>query len=200
MDVLSLMLRLEGLKRTARTGWNKKFPPGHRFKSRTVKDAESVADHSWSLAMFALAEAQERKLDASKIVWMALIHDVAEIITLDIVTATELDPVERKRLEAEKRGLEDQAMRDIFLPMGSWGNQCYELWLEYEEQRSPEARTLKELDKLEACVQALLYREQGQEVDPNEYFDETSRFLGPDSYDSVALLARIRMRAGMGPT
>lgn len=101
-DVFALMIRLEKLKRTARTGWNMEFPPDHRFKTRKIEGAESVADHSWSLAMFALVVAQGFGLDALKIVWMALVHDVAEIITLDIVTAA-LDPEEKVRVEAEKR-------------------------------------------------------------------------------------------------
>lgn len=196
--ILALMFRLEGLKRTARTGWNLKFPPDHRFKSRTVKDAESVADHTWSLAMFALVIGQALGLDVLKIVWMALIHDVAEIITLDIVTATELDLEQRRLLEADKRQREDAAMRQIFLPLGEWGQRCYELWLEYEDQSSPEARVLRELDKLEGCIQAVLYREQGNDVDPEEFLNHAAGYLERPEF--VAMLAKLRRRAAAAPT
>ncbi len=192
--ILALMLRLEGLKRTVRTGWNLEFPADHhlKLKARKVKDAESVADHSWSLAMFALAVAEPLNLDTLKIVWMALVHDVAELVTLDIVTAT-LDEAERIRVESEKRVLEDAAMREIFLPMGKWGQHCYELWLEFEDQTSPEARVLKQLDKLEACIQSLLYREQSQQVEPEEFFAHSDEFLKHP--DFIAMMALLRARA-----
>ncbi|SRR3989338_4521126 len=192
IDILTLMFRLEALKRTARTGWNMEFPPGHALKSRHVPNAESGADHSWSLALFALAVAEKLKLDGFKMVWMALIHDVAECVTLDIVIAT-LEPEERQRVKREKRNLEDAAMREIFLPHGEWGNKCYTLWLEYEDGTSEEARILHQLDKLEACIQALLYHEQGHEVDPNEFFNYTETIL--QHPDLVALLATLKKRA-----
>lgn len=80
-------------------------------------------------------------------------------------------------------------MRDIFLPMGDWGRRCYELWLEYADQTSPEARVLRQLDKLEACIQALLYREQGHQVDPEEFFAHADSYLKhPDIVEMMALL------------
>lgn len=196
-QVFALMVRLEGLKRTARTGWNKEFPPGARFKTRRVEGAESVADHSWSLAMFALAVAELLGLDVLKIVWMALIHDVAEIITLDIVTLWEDDAAKRAALEEEKGRLEDEAMREIFFPLGDWGRRCYDLWREYVEQSSPEARVLKELDKLECAIQAGLYAEQGHQVDPHEFFRHAEEYL--KSPDFMAMLETLRERASARP-
>ncbi|MEK7632349.1 MAG: HD domain-containing protein [Patescibacteria group bacterium] len=100
VEILALMMRLEGLKRTARTGWNKKPGPGDTFQARTVPEAESVADHSWSLAMFAFVIASKLRLDVKKMVTMALVHDVAECITGDAVTAT-FPPEVRKQAKAE---------------------------------------------------------------------------------------------------
>jgi len=196
-QVFALMIRLEGLKRTARTGWNKNFPPGHRFKTRRVEGVESVADHSWSLALFALVVADLLGLDAFKLVRMALIHDVAELITLDIVTLWELDAEERARLELEKKQLEDAAMREIFLNMGGWGLSCYLLWLEYEAQSSPEARVLRELDKFECAIQAVLYQEQGHELDASEFMSTADSCL--KSPELVEMMALLRARAATVP-
>lgn len=167
-DILALMIRLEALKRTARTGWNMKFPPGHKTQSRTVPNAESVADHSWSLSMFAFVVGERLGLNVEKMVTMALVHDVAECVTTDIVTAT-LEPEEKARVEAEKRVLEDAAIREIFLPLGDFGQQCYALWLEFEEGVTPEAQILSQLDRLECSLQAKLYREQGHDLFPGEF-------------------------------
>ncbi len=168
VEILALMMRLEALKRTARTGWNMKFPPGHAMQSRSVPEAESVADHSWSLAMFAFAVATKLGLDAAKMVTMAIVHDIAECITTDIVTAT-LTLEERRWVKAEKRIREDAAMRDLFLSHGDFGATCYALWLEYEEGTSEEARILAQLDKLECAMQAVCYKEQGHESRPEEF-------------------------------
>ncbi len=188
-DILFLMLRLTQLKQTVRAGWNMHFPPDHRFKTRAVTNSESVADHSWNLAMFALAVAEVLGLDTLKIVWMSLVHDIAELITLDIVTAT-LDPEEKLRVEIEKRQLEDKAMREIFSPMGDWGQRCYQIWLEYADQTSPEAVVLKQLDKLEACIQAHVYKEQNQQVDPEEFFNYSAPLLTHP--EIAAMLAHLR--------
>lgn len=192
IEMLNLVVRLEKLKETVRTGWNMEFPDGHRFKTRRVNGAESTADHSWGVAMFALIVAHTFGLDILKMVWMALIHDVAEIITLDIVTAT-LEPDEKALAIEEKKRLEDAAMRSIFFPLGEWGLRCYELWIEYEHQSSPEARALKQVDKLETCIQALIYKEQGHQVDPNEFFDCADEFLTDPRF--VEMMKLIRERA-----
>lgn len=193
-DVLDLMLKFAELKATARTGWNMKFAPESRFKTRKVDGAESVADHSWSVAIFALLMADRLKLDGLKIVWMALVHDVAESVTLDIVTAT-LDGEERARVEKEKRRKEDEAMRQIFLPMGEWGKKSYALWLEYESGTSPEARLLKQIDKIEVCIQAHVYSEGGHRVNPKEFFDSADPYMLDKEF--VTLMAQLRQRAGV---
>ena len=190
-EILNFMIRIEGLKRTARTGWNMEFPPDSRFKTRKVDGAESVADHSWSVAMFALAVAYELGLNPLKIVSMAMVHDVSELITLDIVTAT-LDGEERRRAEAEKYRLENAAMREIFLPLGDFGRRCYALWLEFEDQVSPEARVLKQIDKLETCIQALLYGEQGHVIEPEEFLIHANSYMKDPEF--VAILAMLRER------
>jgi len=181
-----LVLRLQGLKQTARTGWNKEFPDG-RYPPRCVPESESVADHSWSLAMFAFAVAHYLGLDVLKMVTMALVHDVAEIVTTDIVTVG-LPPEEKRRAKVAKRLMESAAMRDIFLPHGVWGKSCYDLWVEYEQRGSPEARVLKELDQMEACIQAVIYAEQGHQVSPVEWFDLAEPSFGPELTEMLTIL------------
>lgn len=193
-DVLALMLRFEELKRTARTGWNMEFPPESKYKTRRVPGAESVADHSWSLAMFALVVAPLLGLDVLKIVWMALIHDLAECITKDRVIAV-LEGQARVDAKAAKRRDEDAAMRDIFRPYGDWGRKCYELWLDLEDRASPEARVLHELDKLEACIQAYAYERQGHVIDPIEFFNHAETEMIGAGCEELLRLLRARHTA-----
>ncbi len=184
-QILDLILRISALKRTARTGWNMTPPPP--FKPRSVPDAESVADHSWSLALLALAAADELSLDGFKMVSMALVHDLAESVTTDIVVATIIDPEEKARVKALKRLAEDAAMQDIFSPLGDWGRRMYALWREYEDGTSEEARVLHELDKLEACIQAVVYEEAGHPADADQFLAYTEKILTNPNLRSMLL-------------
>ena len=192
-EMLVLMVRLMGLKQTVRAGWNKSFPEGHKLKTRQVPEAESVADHSWSLGMFAFMVGTHLKLDVFKMICMALVHDVAELVTDDIVTAG-LDDEEKMRVEAEKRWSEDEAMRDIFDPLGAWGQRCYELWLEYANNASPEARALRQLDRLECAIQAVGYEWQGHQVSAEEFAAYADKFL--DEPDLQEMMKHLRAVAG----
>ena len=174
LQVLQLVKHIHQLKLTARTGWNMEFPPGHRFKTRCVSEAESVADHSYSLAMYALTVAIALNLDVEKMVTMALVHDAPELITTDIVTAT-LDGDEKGRVQLDKRQREESAARQLFLSHGQLGARCYELWLEYESQTSEEARILRQLDKIECAVQAVLYAQQGHQLDASEFITNAEK-------------------------
>jgi len=53
------------LKEIKRTGW----------KLKGIKNPESVAEHSFMLALMALALAKPLKLDAGKCISLALVHD-----------------------------------------------------------------------------------------------------------------------------
>ncbi len=197
-NVLVFMMRIEALKRTARAGWNKEFPDAHTYKTRRVPGAESVADHSWSLAMFALLMADRLGLDPLVTVQMALLHDLAESLTEDIVTDT-LGPDEKARVKAEKRRLEDAAMREILLPLGEWGGRMYAMWRAFEDGATPEAQVLHQLDKLEACIQAVCYEEQGHQVIAAEFFFTTEPIL--EHPELIALFDALCERAqGTGTT
>lgn len=167
-QLLQLIAQILGLKLTARTGWNMEFPPGHRFQTRRVPGAESVADHTFGVAMYAFMMATELGLDVEKTVTMALIHDIPELITEDKVTAT-LSAEEKARAKADKRLLEEAAARELFLPHGEFGARCLELWLDFEDRKSEEACLVRQLDKYECAVQAVLYAKQGHQVDPLEF-------------------------------
>src|SRR5437868_15393470 len=56
------------LKEVRRKGW----------VDRGVPDAESVADHSYRVAVLAWAVARQRGLDASRALLIGLVHDLAE--------------------------------------------------------------------------------------------------------------------------
>jgi putative hydrolase of HD superfamily len=112
---------------------------------------ESVADHSFGVAILALLTADYLclDLDRSKLLKMALIHDIGEIDTGDIVPADRI-PIK------DKTKLERKAISRILGNL-QLGANYIELWDEYDSGISPEAIFLKQIDKLEMALQACVY-------------------------------------------
>jgi putative hydrolase of HD superfamily len=134
-------LHLAGrLKDTPRAGW----------ALRGISLPESVAEHSHRAALLALVLAPHARppLDVARCVAMALVHDLAEALVGDI---TPYDDVSAE----EKRRREEAAMREISALAGD--QSLAGLWREYDAAESPEARFVKELDKLETVLQAAEY-------------------------------------------
>ena len=113
---------------------------------RTSQDREeSVAEHSWRLAVMALLVADEFPgVDADKVVKMCLIHDFGEAITGDIPSFLKTKQDEEK---------EDSAVADMLLLLPEKiACEFRELFLEMTDQKTLEAKLFKALDKLEALL------------------------------------------------
>lgn len=141
------------LKKTERTGW---------ITRASIENPESVADHTFRTAVLAMVIGDMKKLDAEKLVRMALIHDFEESVTGDYDRfAKKLIPkenIERKKIEAIKEMLS-------LLP-SEIGKKYLELWKEYEEQQSEYAKLLYQIEKTELLIQAFEYQIEG--VDPKK--------------------------------
>lgn len=146
---------------------------------------ESVADHSWGVALLALAVADARPhLDRARLLELALVHDLAEALVGDLV------PGEYAH-KGEKIARERRAMEDLVdtLPLPLRGR----LLARFEElasDGSPEARLVHELDKLEMAFQAERYQVQGNAPSALEaFFDSAAKGVRePALADVVARL------------
>ena len=121
---------------------------------------ESVAEHSWRLALMAFWLREEfPELDMDRVVKMCLIHDLGECFTGDI-------PVFLKTKSDESR--EDQLLNRWLdtLPEPVRGEMTA-LYQEMEARQTPEAKLYKALDGLEALIQ---HNEADISTwEPNEY-------------------------------
>ena len=106
---------------------------------------ESVAEHSWRLAVMAMLCADEYpELDIKKVIKMCLIHDFGEAITGDI-------PAFLKTMQNELD--EDVAVTKLLsvLP-ADIQTELQSLFDEMNARETPEAKLFKSLDNLEALI------------------------------------------------
>jgi putative hydrolase of HD superfamily len=107
---------------------------------------ENSAEHSWHLALGLVTLARELDLDIDleKALVMALIHDTCEIDAGDtpIYGATRPD-----QHEAELACIDRLAAHGL-----KFGQELRDLWLEYEQQQTREARWVKVMDRVMPLV------------------------------------------------
>ncbi|KAJ8396260.1 hypothetical protein AAFF_G00021270 [Aldrovandia affinis] len=176
-NMLQFMKLVGQLKRVPRTGW----------VYRNVKQPESVSDHMYRMSIMALT-ITDRNINRDRCMKMALVHDMAECIVGDIAPADNIS-------KAEKHRREEEAMKHLTgLLQEGLRKEIYELWDEYEQQASPEARLVKELDQLEMILQAHEYEELEQRPGRlQEFFDSTQgRFHHPEVLQLVKSLSEER--------
>lgn len=107
---------------------------------------ESVAEHSWRVALMALLMRDEfPKLNMDKVIRMCLIHDLGEAFTGDI------SAFEKKEEDGEK---EDEVFfKWIETFPTPYREEFTELLKEMNERKTDEAKLYKALDNLEAVIQ-----------------------------------------------
>ncbi len=134
MKIMRFVQEAEQLKNTMRQCW-----------SSTGKQ-ESTAEHTWRLClMVMLFEKYLPQLDTLKLMKMCLIHDIAEIVDGDIpaiIKVPNKSEKERKNLVLLTKNLPQHLKQEII-----------NLWDDYENILSLEAKVAKALDKLETLMQ-----------------------------------------------
>ena len=134
---------------------------------------ESVAEHSWRLALTAFFMKDEfPSLDMDKVIKMCLIHDLGECFTGDI-------PTFLKSASDEKK--EDTALFSWVASLPApYNTELAALYTEMGALQTEEAKLYKALDKLEAVIQhneAALSTWLPREYDLNlTYADENVAF------------------------
>lgn len=138
-DILTFLHRTKGLESV------------DRYKDSLSDKRNTVAEHSWRLALMVLIIGTEAKvrIDVGRAMSIALLHDIAEVKTGDIDAYQQI--MAGKQLIDSKARAEETAMREMTddLPFGDW---VYDFWREYEDQKTIEAKFVKALDKIEGFL------------------------------------------------
>ena len=167
---IDFLIESYNLKDEVRTGW--------LFKG--VKDPESVASHVWGVKFLCLLYAEEENVDEGKAVKMAVIQDLPEAKTGDLVSQKHADRYERT--DEEKEDLEKKAIHD--LPPEDRFENIINLWEEYQERETDIAQFVKDMDMIDMCIQALKYEKENRrssERDMDEFFEYTEERLNTET-------------------
>lgn len=143
-NLVSPFLEANHLKNVYRQGWLNNGIP--------AKKCESVADHSYSVALYALLISKLRNYSNSrttKLVAMALLHDLGEIYAGDTVPGEISD--------AEKHIREFHGLSRIVSKFPKCSDWLLETWQEFSDQTSADAKLVKALDLLDMQIQACVY-------------------------------------------
>ena len=116
-----------------------------------MKRKESDADHAWHICMMIILMEQELKgkVDILHSMKLALTHDLVEIYAGDELTFTKNKKLAVIEEEKAAKKLQQQLPDDL-------GKEIYDLWIEYEERKTPDAKLVQALDKLEPVLQNLV--------------------------------------------
>ncbi len=177
--VIDLILTTNRLKATPRTGWAVKG----------VADFESVADHSHGVSLIALllTDLIDEEFDREKVLSMAVMHDLPESVTGDLsLGGSRLLP------KGAKATAEKAAMNELLAGIG-FGPRWQALWQEFEDLSSPEAKVVRDADRIDLLVQALVYERTTGTVQLEEFwtFAPVESFCFQESRQLIAgLVAR----------
>lgn len=178
-QVVDFVLELDRLKGVTR----KTRPLG-------LERYENSAEHSWQIALLAAAMAPyaETAVNVERVVCMLLVHDIGEIDTGDTIFYAEEGLAERKSGEraAVTRifGMLDEPQRSMFLS----------LWLEFEENRTAEARFAHAADRAMPVLLNLANNGQSWRENGIDYERVVSRVAPPVKAGCPALWDHLQAR------
>lgn len=160
---------------------------------RGIKDPESVAEHSFQVAVMTAFEAGRRSLDVARAVGMALIHDLPELGAGDRTPHQDLSGWQREaalyyqwtppseEILEEKRKGEEKALKIIVrgLP-ADFRESIIGLWQEYREGQTEEAKLVHQMDVMQRLLQAKKYLKQDESFPIGPFLDEAKASGDPE--------------------
>lgn len=140
-NLIDFFIKIDTLKRTV------------RYSSCSDIVKESTADHSWKLTFMAsILNEKIKDINPYHAIKLCLVHDLAEYITGDIdsfrITNKEIT-------KDQKYKDEEKAISTIKNDFPEIGKEIYNLWKEYQENKTQESKYVKALDKLESLTHIL---------------------------------------------
>ena len=185
---LKFFLEINKLKTMQRTGW----------VLMKVKNPETVAEHTFRMAIAAWLLAEKKDLNIEKIIKTAFFHDLCEVYAGDktpffYYTQLPRDKNEREKAlmkwvrlskkEKEKRGKkkfkrEQKSLLKLmkFLEPELKKEIC-SYWFAFEKRISQEGKFVKQVDRIETLLQAIEYFEAKEELGGTSWWEGTEEMV-----------------------
>ena len=156
--ILDFFKTAVNLKNIYRQGWIDKL---------SIEHPESVADHSYSMAIMGMVISDLENYDSEKMLKMILLHDLAESKIGDY-TPNQIS-------KENKVKIENNAYDEIISTLPNTIKLQYgKIWKEYQKQESPESKMVHQIDKLEMVLQAKMYQKKVVSTEVVESFFESA--------------------------
>ncbi|XP_045131619.1 5'-deoxynucleotidase HDDC2-like isoform X1 [Portunus trituberculatus] len=162
---LAFLKQIGRLKHLKRTGW----------VLRKVNEPETVSGHMYRMAIMSFLFDDDDGVDRDRVMKMSLVHDMAESTVGDLTPHCGVS-------DEDKHQREVAAMESFRSLLGQKaGTEMYDLFMEYEEQKTKEAKLVKDLDKFDMILQAFEYEtDQDRAGTLEEFFKSTEgKFTHP---------------------
>ena len=148
------------LKNVLRKGWLIR-----NVAEKKTGRVESDAEHTFSMTLLALEIMSKKprfsKLNQLKVLKMIAYHELCEI---DAGDHTPFDNITKEEKYKQEFACVKRLASECDMP------EILELWLEYEDGKSPEAQFVQQMDRLDAVMQSKIYSDMNN--DDNKLFDE----------------------------
>jgi putative hydrolase of HD superfamily len=128
-----------------------KFELRHSYTSSGRQ--ESVAEHTWRMSLMAvlIEPLLTQKVDTARLLKMIIIHDLVEAEASDV---SALDVLRNPTIKIQKIEREKQAIENLRSALKETnGQEIYDLFYEFENKETYEAKVANALDKLEVQLQ-----------------------------------------------
>lgn len=183
---MSFFIAVSRLNTIRRTGW----------VWRNVPNPETIAEHSFRLAFLAWTLGTVAGLQTKKMIAMAVLHDICEAYTGDLTPYYGIVPHDGKkrkamlqrwiRLPQSKKAslvkarvaMEKKALSKLVKDLDPKTRaSVFLLWQDFENGLSPEGRFVKQLDKIEAMLQAIEYFGTGPNTPVVGWWEEVEELV-----------------------
>ncbi|MEX0863025.1 HD family hydrolase [Nitrosopumilus sp.] len=159
MMIFDFLKSAVNLKTVSRQGWVEKL---------SIDNPESVADHSYSMAVMGMVISDLGNFNTEKILKMILLHDLAETKVGDYTPG--------KISYEKKKELENIAFSEIVEKLPTNIKLEYlKIWQEYQEKNSSESKMVHQIDKLEMALQARSYQQKGHYKEIESFFESAKK-------------------------
>lgn len=170
--IVGLFRHVQKLKTTPRSGW----------LSFDIEKPESIAAHSYGVALLAWVLSKGKEMDSEKIIKMALVHDLGEALAGDL-TPHDKEYKRESLIVAEK-------LEEIVSPLPEGlRDEMLSLYDELVAKKTEEARIVDMADDLDRALTASEYNRHGPDL--SEFLDMDESVFTDRGKELIRYLKRL---------